>query len=93
MLVEIIDSRMLDDVHRRSLGRLIQCVNRELFVQVMEICLREIGTDRIATPQQLLRLGDSMVVHGKDTDPQYSGTITMMGRLMRTRAILLGAKV
>jgi hypothetical protein len=93
MLTSIIDSRMLEDVHRRSLDRLVQCVSRELFAQIMETCLREIGTEWIGSPQQLLRLGDSMISHGKATDPQYSGTVTMMGRLMRTRAILLGARV
>jgi len=92
MLIPLIDIRMLDDVHLRALERLVDCVEEELLDHMVTECMRSLSIDRVDTPQQLLLLGESLTKRGRASE-RYGGTIAMMGRLMRTRAILLGAKV
>ena len=83
---------MLDDVHQRALGRLVECVGDEALHSIVTDCLSRLAVDRVSVPQELLQLGDWLTRHGKNVS-KHGGTIAMMGRLMRTRAILLGARV
>lgn len=92
MLLSVIDSRMLDDVHQRALSRLVECVGDESLRGIVTECLSRLGVKRVSLPQELLQLGDCLTRHGKRVE-KHGGTIAMMGRLMRTRAILLGARV
>ena len=92
MLLPLIDPRMLDDVHQTALERLIDCVEIDVLREMVYSCLNRLGIDRVSVPQELLMLGDCLARQGKNA-PKHGGTIAMMGRLMRTRAILLGAKV
>lgn len=92
MLIPLIDVRMLDEVHLRALERLVDCVEAELLSDLVGECLTRLRIERIDTPQQLLLMGESLTKRGRASS-RYGGTIAMMGRLMRTRAILLGAKV
>lgn len=92
MLLSLIGTRMLDDVHRRALERLEECVESRVFSQIVGDSLKELSIEQISHPQELLQMGDCLMRLSKGS-PRHSGTISMMGRLMRTRAILLGAKV
>jgi len=92
MLISLIDVRMLDDVHLRALERLVDCVEEQLLNDMVAECMRGLSIERVSTPQQLLLLGERLTKKGRASE-RYGGTIAMMGRLMRTRAILLGAKV
>lgn len=92
MLLTVIDTRMLDDVHQRALARLVECVGDEFLRDVVDECLSRLEVERVSVPQELLQLGDCLTRQGKKVT-RHGGTIAMMGRLMRTRAILLGARV
>ena len=92
MLLSVIDTRMLDEVHQRALSRLIECVGDDSLDDIVRECLQRLDVERVSAPQELLQLGDFLTRQGKRS-PKYAGTIAMMGRLMRTRAILLGARV
>ncbi len=84
---------MLDDeVHRRALERLEECVEPEVFARIVRDCLTELNIERVSNPQELLRMGEGLM-RLSQSSPRHQGTISMMGRLMRTRAILLGASL
>lgn len=92
MLLSVIDARMLDDVHQRALARLVECVGDDILEGVVKDCLSRMELTRVTAPQELLLLGDCLTRKGKLAS-KHGGTIAMMGRLMRTRAILLGARI
>lgn len=91
MLLSVIDPRMLDEVHQQALARLVECVGDDVIRGIVIECMSRLEIERVSAPQELLQLGDCLTRQGKKAS-KHGGTIAMMGRLMRTRAILLGAR-
>jgi hypothetical protein len=48
-------------------------------------CMRELGIDAVATPQDLLRMAHQLILRG--------GLIEVVGRSLKVTAILMGANV